>query len=167
MCRRIVLWPSETACIDVEIGILCQESFLECVVDCIGNNSLGYILPSNQTNYSAYYWLEFNKLRSSLAAKKPNIVDRNSIFPHHDNVRPHAAVIASKIWSLFGFTSSTFWFGTYWLSRVLSILELEQFFQQKSVWRSWWCEVVNKVYFNSKPWEFCWRRIYLPPERCQ
>ena len=59
------------------------------------------VLPLNQTINAAFYCLQLDRLHSNLVAKRPGLINRRGVILHHDNARPHAAVITRQ--KLLGF----------------------------------------------------------------
>ncbi|GFU27452.1 histone-lysine N-methyltransferase SETMAR [Trichonephila clavipes] len=59
----------------------------------------------NQTINAAFYCLQLDRLHSNLVAKRPDLINHHththSVILHHNNTRPHAAVITPQ--KLMGF----------------------------------------------------------------
>lgn len=51
------------------------------------------VLPPNQTINAAFYCLQLDIIR---VAKRLYVINQYSVILHHDNVRPHAAVITCQ-----------------------------------------------------------------------
>jgi [histone H3]-lysine36 N-dimethyltransferase SETMAR len=127
------------------------------------------VLPPNQTINAAFYCLQLDRVRASLMAKRPGLVNRRGVILHHDNARPHAAVSTRQKLMSFGWEvlshppySPDLAPTDYHLFRALN-----NSFSQKTFDDVDAVKTAIQDFFNSKPRDFYLRGINLLPERWQ